>query len=64
MCCSSRIVTIPNCGHLPQEERPEEFMRTVEDFVKANPAASAKMAQGIEDAESAVRRETDRGKWG
>ena len=33
---AATLVTIPNCGHLPQEERPEEFMRAVEDFVRGH----------------------------
>ena len=28
------LVTISDCGHLPHEERPEEFMRVVEAFVR------------------------------
>ncbi len=28
------LVTIPACGHLPHEERPEEFLRVVTAFIK------------------------------
>src|SRR5262249_29790639 len=36
----SRLVTIPDAGHLPQEERPAEFARAVESFLAAMPAKS------------------------
>jgi pimeloyl-ACP methyl ester carboxylesterase len=29
----ARLVVVSNCGHLPHEECPEEFMRAVRDFV-------------------------------
>ncbi len=29
----ARIETIPNCGHVPQEECPQEFMTLVEEFI-------------------------------
>lgn len=30
----AELVVIPACGHVPQEECPEEFMRAVADFLK------------------------------
>ncbi|MHB1414565.1 MAG: alpha/beta fold hydrolase [Chloroflexota bacterium] len=29
----ARLVVIPQCGHLPQEERPAEFLRIVNEFL-------------------------------
>ncbi len=29
----AQLVVVPGCGHVPHEERPEEFMRAVEGFV-------------------------------
>ncbi len=29
----AKLVVIPNCGHVPQEERPDEFMVAVTDFI-------------------------------
>ncbi len=29
---AAHLVVIPNCGHVPQEECPEEFLRAVEEF--------------------------------
>jgi pimeloyl-ACP methyl ester carboxylesterase len=36
----SSFVTIPDAGHLPQEERPAEFARAVASLVAALPAKS------------------------
>ena len=30
----ARLVVIPQCGHLPHEERPVEFMDAVADFLR------------------------------
>lgn len=30
-----RIYLVPNCGHIPHEEQPIEFMRVVGDFIRA-----------------------------
>ncbi len=30
----AELVVIPNCGHIPQEECPEEFLRAVEEFIR------------------------------
>lgn len=30
---NATLVVVPNCGHLPHEECPEEFMRAVREFV-------------------------------
>ena len=30
------FVLIPDCGHVPQEEKPEEFMKAVREFFKQN----------------------------
>jgi pimeloyl-ACP methyl ester carboxylesterase len=30
----SRLVVFPNCGHLPQEERPQEFVSLVAEFCR------------------------------
>jgi pimeloyl-ACP methyl ester carboxylesterase len=30
---NARLVLIPKCGHVPQEECPQEFMQAVEDFL-------------------------------
>jgi pimeloyl-ACP methyl ester carboxylesterase len=30
----ANLVVIPNCGHVPQEEKPVEFMQAVKDFLK------------------------------
>lgn len=29
----SELVIVPNCGHIPQEESPQEFLKAVQDFV-------------------------------
>ena len=29
----SRVTVIPECGHIPQEERPEEFNKAVLEFI-------------------------------
>jgi pimeloyl-ACP methyl ester carboxylesterase len=34
----ARLVVIPNCGHLPQEECPEAFLKATAAFLSANPA--------------------------
>lgn len=31
----ARLVIIPNCGHVPQEECPQEFLKAVEEFITA-----------------------------
>ncbi len=31
----ARLVVIPDCGHLPQEEQPEAFLQAVSQFVEA-----------------------------
>ncbi len=33
---NARLVIIPACGHLPQEEKPEEFLTAVEEYLLAN----------------------------
>jgi pimeloyl-ACP methyl ester carboxylesterase len=33
----AQLVIIPDCGHVPQEECPKEFISAVEDFLKENP---------------------------
>jgi pimeloyl-ACP methyl ester carboxylesterase len=33
----AEMVVIPDCGHVPQEERPEEFLQAVADFVAELP---------------------------
>lgn len=30
---NATLVVVPDCGHLPQEEQPEAFVRAVQDFV-------------------------------
>jgi pimeloyl-ACP methyl ester carboxylesterase len=30
---NSDLVVIPNCGHLPQEECPADFLKAVTDFI-------------------------------
>ena len=30
----ARLVVIPRCGHVPHEERPDEFMDAVADFLR------------------------------
>lgn len=30
----ANLVVIPNCGHVPQEEKPVEFMQAVKDFLQ------------------------------
>lgn len=34
----SKLVMIPSCGHLPEEEKPEEFVSAVLDFLDSTPA--------------------------
>jgi pimeloyl-ACP methyl ester carboxylesterase len=34
---NARLVIIPNCGHLPPEECPEVFLKTVRKFVNNLP---------------------------
>jgi pimeloyl-ACP methyl ester carboxylesterase len=34
---NSQLVVIPHCGHVPQEERPEEFLQAVTGFVTELP---------------------------
>lgn len=29
----AKLVVIPNCGHVPQEEKPQEFLSAVEEFL-------------------------------
>jgi pimeloyl-ACP methyl ester carboxylesterase len=29
-----RIYLVPNCGHIPHEEQPEDFLRVVADFIR------------------------------
>jgi pimeloyl-ACP methyl ester carboxylesterase len=29
----ARLVVVPECGHLPQEEKPREFLRAVDEFL-------------------------------
>ncbi|MFN8500088.1 MAG: alpha/beta hydrolase [Anaerolineae bacterium] len=36
---NARLVMLPNCGHLPQEECPAEFMRAVRTFLAELPQA-------------------------
>ncbi len=36
---NARLVMLPNCGHLPQEECPAEFMRAVRHFLAELPQA-------------------------
>ncbi|MFN8472381.1 MAG: alpha/beta hydrolase [Anaerolineae bacterium] len=36
---NARLVMLPNCGHLPHEECPAEFMRSVRHFVAELPQA-------------------------
>ncbi len=31
----AQLVVIPNCGHVPQEECPEEFLRAVDEFLQS-----------------------------
>eukprot|EP00245_Coleochaete_scutata_P005190 TRINITY_DN18569_c0_g1_i2.p1 TRINITY_DN18569_c0_g1~~TRINITY_DN18569_c0_g1_i2.p1 ORF type:complete len:440 (+),score=88.10 TRINITY_DN18569_c0_g1_i2:149-1468(+) len=31
---NAKFHMIPNCGHLPQEERPEELLKVIEDFIR------------------------------
>jgi len=31
----ARIVTMPGLGHYPSDEKPEEFVRVVDEFLKA-----------------------------
>lgn len=33
----SELVMIPQCGHIPQEEKPEVVLRAILDFLKRNP---------------------------
>jgi pimeloyl-ACP methyl ester carboxylesterase len=33
----ARLVIVPECGHIPHEERPDEFLRVVEKFVGTLP---------------------------
>jgi pimeloyl-ACP methyl ester carboxylesterase len=33
----ARLVIVPACGHLPHEEKPEEFLRAVEGFASTVP---------------------------
>jgi len=33
----ARIVTMPGLGHYPSDEKPEEFVRIVDDFLKTRP---------------------------
>lgn len=33
---NSRLVILPDCGHLPQEEKPEKFVELVTDFCRGN----------------------------
>ncbi|HYG10239.1 MAG TPA: alpha/beta hydrolase [Pyrinomonadaceae bacterium] len=37
----SRLFVFPNCGHLPQEERPQEFVSLVAKFCRAHETAAA-----------------------
>lgn len=32
----AQLVVIPNCGHVPQEECPEAFVNTIQDFVSGS----------------------------
>ncbi len=34
---NAQLVVIPRCGHIPQEECPEAFMRAVDDFLQQLP---------------------------
>ncbi len=34
---NAELVVIPDCGHVPQEERPEQFLQAVTDFVMQLP---------------------------
>lgn len=39
---AARLVIVPACGHLPQEEQPEAFLRAVADWLTtASPSAPA-----------------------
>jgi len=37
----SRLFVFPNCGHLPQEERPREFVSLVAEFCRTGETAAA-----------------------
>lgn len=37
----SRLVVFPDCGHLPQEERPQEFVSLVAEFCRDDATAAA-----------------------
>jgi pimeloyl-ACP methyl ester carboxylesterase len=41
----ARLVILPDCGHLPQEEMPEAFSRLISDFLTQLPAAGARPAE-------------------
>jgi pimeloyl-ACP methyl ester carboxylesterase len=35
-----RLVTIPNCGHLPEMKKPAEFAELVRSFLSDQPIAA------------------------
>lgn len=32
---NAKRVILPNCGHVPREECPQEFMQAVKEFIEA-----------------------------
>lgn len=38
---NSRLVVIPDCGHVPHVEQPQQFIAAVENFIKENEIARA-----------------------
>ena len=39
---NARLLLIPDAGHYPQVERPDEFFAAVERFLSAGPAPAAR----------------------
>lgn len=42
---NSRLVVLENCGHLPQEEKPERFVELVSDFCRSSNSSSRRAKQ-------------------
>ena len=38
---NARLATLPECGHMPQEERPEESLELVRAFLEGSPGGSS-----------------------